>query len=999
MKNLLHTSLLLLLSFFYTTATNAQKGTISGKIIDPKTGETLIGVAAVIENTNPPIGAISDLDGNFLIKGVDAGTHNLVFKYLGYTTKTIKGVKVNAGEVTSINITLEEENTTLKEIEVVAEARRETQSAIFIMQKNSTVIQSGISSEDIKRSPDRSSSDVLRRVSGATIQEGKFAVIRGLADRYNMALLNNTILPSTEPDRKAFAFDVFPSNVLDNIVIMKTGQPDLPSEWAGGLIQLNTRDIPEKNFFNVTYGISFTEQTTFKPYINYQGSKTDFLGFDSKTRTLGKNFPSVLDFQFATADSNRQKLGKDLLSRNNWKTKENSLAYPGQNLQMSGGFSVKKKDITIGGIAALTYSNTLRFTQGTRNRIDGDGSPYLGFEDRTYNNSVTAAALANLSVVIKNKHRISWKNIYTINADDNTVLRDGVSYFSSVEVQRYNLEFISSRVFSSNVLGDHAFGKNDMKLRWNFGAVLVNRDQPNTRRYSYERLYEADSVGAPNQNTQPFRINLLTGASVDPKLGAMFYSSMSERVLNGGLEYIAPFRINGAKQNVRVGGFVQDRRRAFDARNFFVKRNGSLNDSLRALPVDQIVNPQNIQNGLLNFSQTAFPNDRYQAKSNTYAGYAMMENNIGKWFKAVWGFRFEYFKQDLTSSKVVVKTTISPEGDLVQTGSYVDTVYTKKYFSGAYSADSTGKVSTKFPLLPSVNMVFKLNESMNLRASYSQSMSRPEFRECAPFRYYDFITEYELLGNENLLQTFIHNADLRYEWFLGKGQAVNVSVFYKHFQNTIELTALSSGGVDVYAYSNAAKANLVGAELEVRKNFGFAHPKLEDLVFTANLAYIYSRVDLTNVKNIASDELKRPMQGQSPYVINLGLGYQHPKYGFGANLLYNQAGDRLSITGIVGNPAWYEHFRPLLDLQLSQKFWKDRGIIRFTISDLIAKPTIFYQNVLTAKDIEEINKADDKIAKAQQLNDANRHYQKGQDYIVRSFQNYRTYSIQIGFTF
>ncbi|MDW8273496.1 MAG: TonB-dependent receptor, partial [Chitinophagales bacterium] len=258
-------------------------------------------------------------------------------------------------------------------------------------------------------------------------------------------------------------------------------------------------------------------------------------------------------------------------------------------------------------------------------------------------------------------------------------------------------------------------------------------------------------MGAPNNNTEPFRINLLTGASTDPKLGALFYSTMNERVFNGGLEYLLPFRIYGAKQNVRFGGFIQDRFRDFEARNFYIKRSGFLQDSLRALPVDEIVNVQNLQKGLINFSQTAFPNDRYQAKSNTYAAYAMMENHAGNWFKAVWGFRFEYFRQDLTSFRVLVKTTVTPEGNIVQTGNYADTVYTKKYFSGAYSADSVGNITTPFPLLPSVNLIFKLNEKMNIRASYSQSMSRPEFRECAPFRYYDFITEYELIGNENLL--------------------------------------------------------------------------------------------------------------------------------------------------------------------------------------------------------------------------------------------------------
>ncbi|MCS6818525.1 MAG: TonB-dependent receptor, partial [Chitinophagales bacterium] len=458
--------ILISIVFTHITLLYGQKGTLSGKIVDTKTGEALIGVAAMIENSNPPIGAISDIDGNFLIKGLESGTHNVVFKYIGYATKTIKNVKVRPNEVTNLDITLEEENTALKEVEIVAEARRETQSAIFIMQKNSTVIQSGISSEDIKRSPDRSSSEVIRRVSGATIQDGKFAVIRGLADRYNMALLNSTLLPSTEPDRKAFAFDVFPSNVMDNIIIMKTGQPDLPSEWAGGLIQLNTRDVPEKNFFNVTYGISFTEQTTFRPYVNYKGSSTDFLGIDRKTRSLGKNFPNILEFQFNTPDSVRQQYGREIMGRNSWDTIRHALAYPNQSLQLSGGFSTKKTNFTLGGVAALTYSNSLRFIEGTRSRIDGDGTPYLEFFDKTHNNSVTTAAMGNLSLIIKNKHRLSWKNIYTINADDNTVLREGFSYFSTVEVRRTNLEFTSSRVFSSNLSGDHAFGKNDMKIRW-----------------------------------------------------------------------------------------------------------------------------------------------------------------------------------------------------------------------------------------------------------------------------------------------------------------------------------------------------------------------------------------------------------------------------------------------------------------------------------------------------------------------------------------------------
>lgn len=978
------------LIIFFSFTAFAQKGTISGKIVDNKTGETLIGVATVIENTTPPIGAVSDMDGNFVITNVPEGTHNVVVKYMGYKQNIFKGIKVVAGQVAPLNVSLQEESTNLNEIVVVAEARRETQSAIYIMQKNSTVIQSGISSEDIKRSPDRSSSDALRRVSGATIQDGKFAIIRGLADRYNMAMLNNVILPSTEPDRKSFAFDIFPTNVLDNILIMKTGQPDLPSEWSGGLIQLNTRDIPEKSFFTVNYGISFTEQTTFKPYYNYEGSKTDWLGFDKTSRPLPDNFPSILDFQYKTTDSVKNAYGKKAVNKS-WAPRRQSMAYPGQSIQMSGGYALRKKDFQLGGIVALTYANNLRYTEGTRDRKDADGSTYLTFDDKTYNNSVTAAILANVSAVIKNKHRISWKNVYTINSDDNTVSREGTSFFSDVDLKRTNLEFTSARVFSSNLLGDHTIGSSEVKLKWNGGVVLMNRDQPSTIRYSYDRR-----TGSPED---PYLLNLPQTGS-DPKYGAMFHSKLNEITYNAGAEVAVPFRINGAKQTVKVGGFFQNRNRNFEARNLFVRR-VFLSDSSRALPIEQIVNPGNFDNGALRYEQVAFPQDQYRATSNTYAAFAMMENTVSTWFKMVWGFRFEYFTQNLTSANKIETEFLGldEQGNAILSGTYVDTTYKKNYYSGVYTADTNGKVSVKFPVLPSINFIFKLNDAMNFRASYSQSMSRPEFRECAPFRYYDFLTEYELVGNPNLLQTFVHNADLRYEWFLGKGQAINASVFYKRFQNTIELAAQSGGGVDIYAYSNATKANLVGVELELRKNLDFISKKLEDITFTANLSYIYSQVDLTNVKNLAADELKRPMMGQSPYIINLGLGYQHPKIGFGATILYNQVGERLSVTGITGNPAWYEHFRPLLDLQLSQKFWKDRGIIRLTFSDLIAKPTIFYQNQLTAEDAAEVKNADVPLDKLQELNNKNRHYQKDQDYVVRSFKNYRTYTLQIGFTF
>lgn len=972
----------LLFSLTSVFAFEPGKGSIAGKIIDAKNADVLIGVSVFIENTT--VGCASDIDGNFVISGVAEGKYNVVFKYIGYQQKIERDIVVENGKVTSLTVSMKEEQVNLNEVVVKADiVKRDNESAIVVMQRNSTIIQSGISSEEMKRSPDKSSGDVIKRVSGSTIQDGKFAIIRGLSDRYNIALLNNVMLPSTEPDRKAFAFDVFPSNILDNIIIMKTGQPNLPSEWAGGIIQLNTRDIPEKNFINVSYGIGVNEGTTFKAFDVYEGSKTDFLGFDNSLRNLPSNFPGIValnDLKIKGKNDSLVSLGKQI-NKSSWKVNQKKMARPNQSLQLSGGFAIRKKAIQFGGVFALSYSNTLQYADGKRTRFESTGEYYYDYNDQRYNTSVTAALLGNVGVVIKNNHKISWKNIYTINSDNTVYEREGISIFSATEQQRKSLEFISSRVLNSNLSGEHVFSKYKIKLKWNGGLVLVNRDQPKTMRYSYERFYSSAVPLGPNTSTDPFIYQIQNGGS-DPKLSALFYSKLSEKVYNAGADLTVPFKLLKEKQSVSFGYSFQHRQRNFEARNLFfdyTSANYGSDPIIQDPNVDHIINQANFENGKLTLNQVALPTDLYQAKSNLHAAYVMLENAFGSRVKAVWGFRFESFSQSLTAPTKIGFEVIphDPEPPTIQT-KLEDSTYVKQYFSGAYTSDSLGKVKTVFPLLPSVNLIFKLNENMNLRASYSQSMSRPEFRETSPFAYYDFLRDVNLTGNVALQQTFIHNADLRYEWFLGKGQSFNVSAFYKNFTNTIELTSMAAGGVPQFQYSNSGKAFLVGAELEVRKNFGFISKQMEDLVFVANMSYIYSRVNLTSVKNNSSDELIRPMQGQSPYIINLGLNYAHPKWGTGASILYNQTGHRLYATGEVGNPAWYEHWRPLLDFQISQKFWKNRGLIRFTISDLIAQKTIFYQNADLGKE---------------------RQYQKVKDKVVLSQSNFRNYTLQLSFTF
>lgn len=951
-------------------------GSLNGKVIDAKSGETLIGVTVAIENST--LGTTTDVDGNYILNDIAPGTYTIVFRYIGYESYIAKGIIIKDKEATTLDATLQTTAINIKTVEVTAQVKRESASAISLIQRNSSIIQSGISAEDIKKSPDRNTGEALKRVSGASLQDGRFAIIRGLSDRYNNAMLNENLLPSTEPDRKTFAFDIFPSNMVDNIMILKTAQADMPSEFAGGIVQINTKSIPDKTFFNVTYGMSFIEQTTFKKYNKVEGSSTDFLGTDSK-RKLGTIFPSAIELhnlQVSYSDADRKKVianNRQLIGMN-WQPYQ-KIAFPNQSFQLSGGFNKNLKNVTLGAVLALSYNYGIKNTKGERNRQEINGTPFYNFTDLKTNLSANTAILGNFSLIIKNNHRISFKNMFTLNGDENIIERNGTNYSNNVAVKRTSIEYISSQVFSTGLSGSHFFPKSKIKANWNGNFVWVKREQPNTRRFSYEKGVN---------DTLPYKY--ISGAQ-DPVLSSMFYSRLNEKVYNCGFDIARDIKLFSPKDNIKIGMFYQHKDRTFDARTFYAYVN---NDSLTTRPVNEIINLQNYNLGNISVIQQNFEQGMiYNAKSNLTAAFLMFTNNLTPKLKAVWGFRMEYFTQQMNIPNKKIDTSYyDPNIGVVTVYKTIDSIYSIKYFSGVTKADSTGAPivnkngiqKSAFPLLPSINLIYSLKENMNLRLSYGQTITRPEFRELASFHYFDFIADAGLAGNPKLQQTLIHNFDFRYEYFMPKGQVFNATIFGKLFKNTIEQTAIANGSSQEFQYNNAASAYLVGAEVEFRKRLGFIHKSLDDLQFISNFAYIYSSVDVSKIKNNAGDERKRSMVGQSPFLVNLGLQYQHPKVGFGATILYNQIGHRLVAVGEVGNPSWYENSRPILDIQLSQKIGKYLTL-KLTLADLIAMPIIYYQNATT--DTKYIQKS----------------YQKGKDFVVRKENSYRGYNFQINFAF
>lgn len=892
-------SILLSLPLFAT----AQKGTISGKIIDAKLAEGLIGCSVRLDDGAG--GAITDFDGNYLIQNVTPGVHRITITYTGYSTKTIEPVTVKEGEATTVDVALEDATSqVIAEVVVTATAQRSSMSALTILQKNSTTIADGISAETIKRTPDRTTGDVIKRVSGASIQDNRFAVIRGLADRYNIAMMNGALLSSTEPDRRAFSFDLFPSSMLDNLIVVKTASPDLPGEFAGGAILLNTKDIPEDNYLHVSASGGYNTRTTFKPSLgNTVDGGTDWLGIDDGSRALPAEMPSREEYLKLPADE------KYRISRafpNDWGLQSVSSTAPNASLQIGSGLIKKFSDERFWGTTmAISYNSSYRAQVGERNDFEGtveNPKQMFHYQDNLYKHNILWGALLNTAFNFNTRNRLSFQNTYSTNSDFNIVDRIGQNFDNEESVRASSDEYVENHLLTSRLSGEHLLTKNGLKLNWGGGYNRTSRDVPSTKRMYYSR-----DINAAEED--PYYASVPIGAT--PGSSGRFYSNLVENVWNGNADLAFPFAVGGEKQTFKIGGLYQGKDRAFGARVIGVvaPRPNAKIFQLRQLPQDQIFAPENFGTDLFIIDDITTKSDNYTAASTLSGGYAMFDNKLWERFRLSWGVRIESFQQELHS--------------IDQTQQPVD----------------VNRTSTD--VLPSANLKFELNEKTNLRLSVSQTVTRPEFREIAPFSFYDFYLQRSIVGNPNLRPGKIFNGDLRYELYPGMNQLFSFSVFYKKFTDPIErVVNRPSAGTTVGSFKNISAAQSFGVEMEVRKNFGFFGERFESLVVFGNIALIHSEI---NLDSIESEDKSRPLQGQSPYVANAGLQWNWKSAGLNATIVYNIIGDRLFDVGFKNYADTYEQHRDLLDFSISKNIGR-RGEIKLTWSDILRQPFIYYQD-------------------------------------------------------
>lgn len=905
---------------FIITTFKAYAADIKGKVTDSTTGEPLIGATIQIDGT--PKATATDIDGLFAFSGLDENAnYTLTIKYISYKTKKIDGVRAEA-QPQAIEIKLTPDEQTLNEVTVTGVARKNTEIAVIQMTKSSPVIVSNVSAQEITKTQDTNAGEVIRRVPGVSLIDDKFVMVRGLSQRYNNVWINGGAVPSSEADSRAFSFDLIPSSQIDNMQIIKTPSPEYPADYTGGFITITTKDIPAENTAELSVGGNWNDITSFSDFKYAKGSGTDFLGFDSGMRGLNGGINSTLN---SIAGN-----GVDLLNNhlnNDWRVRNMN---PVGDLKLSGSLGRRWKlgDRQLGMIAAFNYSNEYRKYEDMQNNLygvydaDKDQSNYLRYSvDDQYNHNVRLGAMLNFTLLSADGNsKYQLKNIFNQIGNDRYTWREGLSAQSDNE-NSAEYYYRSRTTYNGQITGKHTFTLDE--LDWSASYSYANRNVPDRRRYLINDALEPGVM----QLTSPNDIS-------------REWTKLDEHIVSAAVNDKHEFKFGSFTPSLKFGAYGEYRTRKYTTRDFIYNWNAASNtlpDGFRQNDLSEMLSDESYFGAdRLYLLEEQHMRNNYKGNNYLGAGYFAANIPLGK-LNIYAGLRYEYDHMEL-----ITNTRDNAESPFSHNYEYSD-------------------------LFPSVNTTYKINDKHQLRLSYGKTVNRPEFREVSPSVFYDFDLASDVQGNTDLKPCYIQNVDFRYEFYPSKGELISIAAFYKYFDSPIEWTYTVTGGTSlVYSYMNAKRANNYGIELDIRKDLSFIG--LPGFSWSFNGALIKSRVKF----EAGSKEEDRPMQGQSPYLVNTGLFYKNDKLQLDVALLYNRIGKRIIGVGrsegtTSGNetlrvPDSYEMPRDVIDLSASKKFgnhWE----LKLSIRDLLAQKVYYkqfadvhYSNG-TRREVEQITRA------------------------------------------
>lgn len=915
MKNIYIVFILFVLGSF--TSISAQSGILAGNVLDGEYNNEPMAFANILVK-GTTTGTTSDFDGKYQLD-LDPGTYTVIFSFVGYETKEISDVVIKAGQTTDLDVTLS--SNSLDEVVITTSVKRNTESSALALQKKSATLLDAMSAQTIKASGAGNLASAVKSVPGVSVEGGKYVYVRGLGDRYTKSTLNGVDIPGLDPDRNTIQMDIFPTNILDNIVVVKSAAAEYPADFTGGVVDIITKDFPTKFEASASIGAGFNPDMHGKDnFLIGSGSDTDFWGFDNGARSVPINryqpIPGTFDDRLIL-NSFTGRFDNELRAQ-----EETSNPNFDFGFTIGDQFEVGENN-KLGYLALVSYKNSTTFYE---NRIDGAYN--IDFLDKSNNelqatrlsegregiNNVLLNGLVGLTFKTqKSKYKVNALHIQNGESAGgffNQSVAGAVAGAGFEPITKDAITYTERSVTNLLINGNHKFGAdNDWTFDWKLSPTFSKVHDKDHKITPLQLFDDGNYQITPSFATFPIRI----------------WRFLQEENWASKFDFNKKYQLGGKPAKLKFGGGYTYKFRDFSIDDWTFQNNEPIADG----NPNNFLAPENLwnrgnDNGTALISTDIFnAGDAYEGEQNIAATYISNEFNITEKLKSIIGLRMESFTSYYTGRNN------SSGQDFLRT-----------------------KIIDKQDLFPSANLIYAVTEEANIRGSYYRTTARPSFKESSYSQIYDPITDRLFIGNINVVPTYVNNFDLRFERFGESGQMFAVSGFYKKFTDPIEKSFFAAAPTQL-TVANLGNADVYGAEVEFRQNLGFVTEGLRNLKFSLNASYTKSELTMSdgefdsrvaNARDGQTIDRKRDMQGQAPFLINTSLNYTNADLGLQTGLFFNVQGKTLEVVGLGGVPDVFTKPFESLNFTLNKSFGEDKkSSIDFKVSNILGaeKESVF----------------------------------------------------------
>lgn len=839
-------------------------GVASGFVLDGQTGRPVAGAALAVNGFSTSA-TVADSEGRFSIP-LSSGTYQIRISAPNYRSTELTNIVIKAGETTEVSTVLSNSsNVTRVDVVERVDSVGATAEAMLQERKLSPVVSDSLGREELSAGTSSDAAGALQKVTGVSVVGAGFVYVRGLGERYSSTQLNGALIPTTEPEKRVVPLDMFPAGLIENIKISKTYSPDMPAEFSGGLVQMQTIEFPTQKTFTVSMKSGFNTATTFSPYLTYPGGSGDFFGFGGGSRAVPSIIPTdtrIIAGRFS--QSQLQDFGRAF--SDNWEPTKVDSIRPAMDWSASGGGTFGR----IGLVGAISLSNKPQTRSEIQRYIrEGAGEPivFTDYPDfREYTESARLGAILNVAVRLTPNHKLVFRNTLIHDAEKESREFSGYDGGIGSYLSSQRLHYVERSLFSTGIAGDHSFPtlRNSL-FHWQMTYSASQRDEPDLREVIRNLLPDGT-----------YRYSA-SGSS-----GVRFFSNLQDRIYEPQADYSIPFFKGSITGLFKTGVRVTARRRDFEARRFLFAPQQFTTLNL-LLPSNQLFGPDNIRPSGFQLTEFTRGTDTYTAEMNIFAGYAMVDISFGPRWRLEGGLRVEDADQ-----RVITFDNRVPNAVPVRAG-----------------------LQNRDPA-PAINAIYSLTSRQNVRVSYSRTVSRPDFRELSPFDFNNVLGGFVATGNPDLKRAAINNFDARWEWFPGRNQLIAASVFAKLFKDPIEQTIVPSNDLR-QTFVNAQGARNIGFELEARRSLASISRKLAEFSLSGNFTFVDSNIEIRPDDATIVTSRIRPLLGQSRYMANATLQWTRPKWRSDARFFTNYVSRRISEVGTFNVPDIYQEGTTSID--------------------------------------------------------------------------------------